>query len=96
LVKVSAVDLLVPSVGELCGGSLREADLGKLESRLREQDPTGELVNSLSWYLDLRKYGGVPTGGFGLGFDRLMQLVTGQKSIKDVSPFPRWAHSCPM
>lgn len=94
--QVSAVDLLVPTVGELCGGSLREANVEKLTSKLNVMDPTGKLLESLSWYLDLRKYGGTPTGGYGMGFDRLLQLVTGIGNIKDVNPFPRWAHHCPM
>ncbi|ODM92201.1 putative asparagine--tRNA ligase, mitochondrial [Orchesella cincta] len=94
--KVSAVDLLVPTVGELCGGSLREGDVSKLTSKLNAMDPSGSLQETLSWYIDLRKYGGTPTGGFGLGFDRLMQLITGIGNIKDVSPFPRWPHHCPM
>ncbi|CAL8103231.1 unnamed protein product [Orchesella dallaii] len=81
--KVSAVDLLVPTVGELCGGSLREADLSKLTSKINATDPSGSLQETLSWYMDLRKYGGTPTGGFGLGFDRLMQLITGIGNIKD-------------
>jgi asparaginyl-tRNA synthetase len=88
--------LLVPSIGELCGGSLREANLDLLTAAINREDPSGALLQSLSWYLDLRKYGGVPSGGFGLGFDRLIQLITGIKTIKDVSPFPRWAHHCPM
>ncbi|XP_035715819.1 probable asparagine--tRNA ligase, mitochondrial isoform X2 [Folsomia candida] len=94
--KVSAVDLLVPTIGELCGGSLREANPLLLERALARQDPSGALTRSLAWYLELRKYGGVPSGGFGLGFDRLIQLMTGVKTIKDVSPFPRWAHHCAM
>lgn len=90
------MDLLVPTIGELCGGSLREASLEKLESRITNLDSSGALKESLSWYLDLRIFGSVPSGGFGLGFDRLMQLLTGVGNIKDVTPFPRWAHNCPM
>ncbi|XP_018312642.1 probable asparagine--tRNA ligase, mitochondrial isoform X2 [Mycetomoellerius zeteki] len=85
--KVAALDLLVPDVGELVGGSMREDDYGKLELKL---PPTG----NLSWYLDLRKYGNVPTGGFGLGFDRFLQCVLGISNIKDTVPFPRWPHNC--
>ncbi|XP_011684442.1 PREDICTED: probable asparagine--tRNA ligase, mitochondrial [Wasmannia auropunctata] len=85
--KVAALDLLVPDVGELVGGSMREDDYGKLELKL---PPTG----NLSWYLDLRKYGNVPTGGFGMGFDRYLQCVLGIGNIKDTVPFPRWPHNC--
>ncbi|XP_018052361.1 PREDICTED: probable asparagine--tRNA ligase, mitochondrial [Atta colombica] len=85
--KVAALDLLVPDVGELVGGSMREDNYEKLELKL---PPTG----NLSWYLDLRKYGNVPTGGFGLGFDRFLQCVLGISNIKDTVPFPRWPHNC--
>ncbi|XP_033334209.2 asparagine--tRNA ligase, mitochondrial [Megalopta genalis] len=85
--KVAAMDLLVPLVGELVGGSLREDDYKKLQSKL----PT---TSDLSWYLELRKHGNVPTGGFGLGFERLMQCVLGISNIKDTLPFPRWPHNC--
>ncbi|TGZ32538.1 asparaginyl-tRNA synthetase [Temnothorax longispinosus] len=85
--KVAALDLLVPGVGELVGGSMREDDYEKLELKL---PPTG----NLSWYLDLRKYGNVPTGGYGMGFDRFLQCVLGIGNIKDTVPFPRWPHNC--
>ncbi|NWH56243.1 SYNM protein, partial [Geococcyx californianus] len=78
---VAAVDLLVPGVGELCGGSLREERLPFLESRLQR-------------YLDLRKFGSVPHGGFGMGFERYLQYILGVDNIKDVIPFPRFSHSC--
>jgi asparaginyl-tRNA synthetase len=94
---VSAVDLLAPTVGELAGGSLRENDLATLQSRTRELDKgNGGLEKSLDWYFDLRRWGSVPTGGFGLGYDRLLQLVLGCGNIKDVTAFPRWPHHCPM
>ena len=86
----------MPGVGELCGGSLREHRAEVLQSRMKQLDPSGSLQSSLEWYLDLRRFGSVPTGGFGLGFDRLLQLITGVKNIKDVTAFPRWAHNCPM
>ncbi|XP_005181312.2 probable asparagine--tRNA ligase, mitochondrial [Musca domestica] len=86
---VHALDLLMPSVGELCGGSLRECD----ESRLRNHP---HLPNGLEWYLELRKYGGLPTAGFGMGFERYLQLLSGIKNIRDVIPFPRYPHSCKM
>lgn len=95
-IKVSAVDLLVPGVGELCGGSLREHDVSRLSHKINRMDPTGHLMDSLSWYLDIRKFGGTPSGGYGMGFDRLLQLLTDTHNIKDVNPFPRWAHHCAM
>ncbi|XP_055905619.1 probable asparagine--tRNA ligase, mitochondrial [Eupeodes corollae] len=85
--KVHALDLLMPSVGELCGGSLREDNY----ELLKEKAPPG-----LQWYVDLRKYGAIPTGGFGLGFERFLQLLTGVKNIRDVIPYPRYPHSCKM
>ncbi|KAH8401982.1 hypothetical protein KR009_008966 [Drosophila setifemur] len=87
--RVHALDLLMPAVGELCGGSLRESDPIQLSSH-------PQLPKNLSWYVDLRKYGGIPTGGFGMGFERYLQLVTGVKNIRDVIPFPRYPHSCKM
>jgi asparaginyl-tRNA synthetase len=84
---VAAVDVLVPGLGEIIGGSEREADYNTLLARINELglDPT-----SYEWYLDLRKYGSVPHSGFGLGFERLIQYVTGMANIRDVIPFPRW------
>ncbi|KAM6386308.1 asparaginyl-tRNA synthetase isoform 2-T2 [Alca torda] len=87
---VAAVDLLVPGVGELCGGSLREERLPFLESRLQRLG----LADAYQWYLDLRKFGSVPHGGFGMGFERYLQYVLGVDNIKDVIPFPRFSHSC--
>lgn len=88
----AAVDLLVPGVGELCGGSLREERLDLLRARLEEVG----LEDTYSWYLDLRRFGSVPHGGFGLGFERYLQCILGVDSIKDVIPFPRFSHSCPL
>ncbi|XP_035010884.1 probable asparagine--tRNA ligase, mitochondrial [Hippoglossus stenolepis] len=88
----AAVDLLVPGVGELCGGSLREERLDLLSARL---EAVG-LEETYSWYLDLRRFGSVPHGGFGLGFDRFLQSILGVDNIKDVIPFPRFSHSCPL
>ncbi|XP_076641403.1 asparagine--tRNA ligase, mitochondrial isoform X1 [Halictus rubicundus] len=85
--KVAAMDLLVPLVGELVGGSLREDDYEKLQSKLPS-------TSNLSWYLELRKHGNVPTGGYGLGFERLLQCYLGISNIKDTIPFPRWPHNC--
>ncbi|NWT54734.1 SYNM protein, partial [Erythrocercus mccallii] len=87
---VAAVDLLVPGVGELCGGSLREERLPFLESRLQRLG----LTDTFQWYLDLRKFGSVPHGGFGMGFERYLQYILGVDNIKDVIPFPRFSHSC--
>ncbi|KAF5294520.1 hypothetical protein FQA39_LY13374 [Lamprigera yunnana] len=83
--KVAALDLLVPNVGELIGGSLREDNYDVLKEKL----PSDEL----NWYLDLRTLGGVSTGGFGLGFERYLQFLLGIQNIKDVIPFPRWPHN---
>ncbi|KAI9582912.1 probable asparagine--tRNA ligase, mitochondrial [Glossina fuscipes] len=87
--KVHALDLLMPVVAELCGGSLRECDVNRLQEH--PHFPEG-----LEWYLELRKFGGLPTGGFGMGFERFLQLLTGVKNIRDVIPFPRYPHSCKM
>ncbi|XP_040400383.1 probable asparagine--tRNA ligase, mitochondrial isoform X1 [Cygnus olor] len=87
---VAAVDLLVPGIGELCGGSLREERLPFLESRLQRLG----LSDAYQWYLDLRKFGSVPHGGFGMGFERYLQYILGVDNIKDVIPFPRFPHSC--
>lgn len=87
--RVHALDLLMPSVGELCGGSLRECDAELLAAH-------PQLPKDLAWYVDLRKYGGLPTGGFGMGFERYLQLLTGVKNIRDVIPYPRYPHSCKM
>ena len=84
---MDALDLLVPNVGELVGGSLRENHYDKLKNRI---------PNNMDWYLDLRKFGSVPTGGFGMGFERYLQFITGIENIKDTIPFPRWPHNCHM
>ncbi|HSJ97911.1 MAG TPA: amino acid--tRNA ligase-related protein, partial [Myxococcota bacterium] len=83
---VRAMDVLVPRVGEIVGGSQREHRVDVLERRMREVglDPA-----AYWWYLDLRRHGGVPHAGFGLGFERLIQFVTGMANIRDVIPFPR-------
>lgn len=86
--KVLAFDLLVPNVGELVGGSLRENNIDKLRNSIPD-----EIIN-LDWYLELRKFGSVPTGGYGLGFERYLMFLLGIENIKDVIPFPRWPHNC--
>ncbi len=83
---VAAMDLLVPRVGELIGGSQREERFEVLARRIRE---TGMTPESYWWYLDLRRFGSVPHAGFGLGFERFLMMVTGVTNIRDVIPFPR-------
>ncbi len=83
---VAAVDVLVPGIGELIGGSQREERLDVLEARIKE---LGLDMDSYWWYLELRKYGTTPHAGFGLGFERLIMYLTGVSNIRDVLPFPR-------
>ena len=83
---VAAMDLLVPRIGELCGGSQREERLDVLARRMAE---AGLPEEPYWWYLDTRRYGSAPHAGFGLGFERLLMLVTGIANIRDVIPFPR-------
>jgi asparaginyl-tRNA synthetase len=83
---VRAMDVLVPKIGEIIGGSQREDDYDTLLERIEELHINSE---SYWWYLELRKYGSVPHSGWGLGFERLVQFVTGMANIRDVIPFPR-------
>ena len=83
---VAAMDVLVPRIGEIIGGSQREHRLDLLKQRFADQGLSEE---EYWWYLDLRRYGSVPHGGFGLGFERLVQFMTGMANIRDVIPFPR-------
>ena len=83
---VRAMDVLVPGLGEIIGGSERAANLAALETRMTE---LGLDIKNYWWYLDLRRYGTVPHSGFGLGFDRLLLYVTGMANIRDVIPYPR-------
>jgi len=83
---VRAMDVLVPGVGEIIGGSQREERLEVLETRMKE---SGLNPEEYWWYLDLRRYGTVPHAGFGLGLERTVQFVTGMANIRDVIPFPR-------
>jgi asparaginyl-tRNA synthetase len=84
---VSAMDVLVPKIGEIIGGSQREDRLDHLVKRIEE---TGLDPEAYWWYLELRKYGGVPHAGFGVGFERLILFATGMENIRDVIPFPRY------
>lgn len=83
---VGAMDVLAPKIGEIIGGSQREERFDILEKRIKE---AGMEPEQLWWYLDLRRYGTVPHSGFGLGFERLIQFMTGMGNIRDVIPFPR-------
>lgn len=83
---VAAMDLLVPGIGELIGGSAREHRLDKLTAKMKQFDID---MKELQWYLELQQYGGVPHAGFGLGFERLIMYLTGVENIRDVIPFPR-------
>ncbi|CAH2088217.1 unnamed protein product [Euphydryas editha] len=86
--KVDALDLLAPLTGEIVGGSLREDNYEKLKAKLPS--------DALNWYLELRKFGNIPTGGFGLGLERILQVLCNIPNIKDTLPFPRWPHNCDM
>ncbi len=83
---VRAMDLLIPGVGEIIGGSQREERLDVLTGRMKE---SGIEPEDYQWYLDSRRFGSVPHAGFGLGFERMVQFVTGMQNIRDVIPFPR-------
>jgi asparaginyl-tRNA synthetase len=83
---VAAMDILAPGIGEIVGGSQREERLEVLEQRMREMHIP---VEQMWWYLDTRRFGTVPHAGFGLGFERMVQFVTGMTNIRDVIPFPR-------
>jgi len=87
---VAAMDLLVPGVGEIIGGSQREERLEVLQARMAE---LGMCQEDYWWYLELRKYGGAKHAGFGLGFERLLMYLTGMSNIRDVIPFPRTVHN---
>ena len=82
---VAAMDILVPGIGEIIGGSQREERVDVLDSRMKDES----MIKDLWWYRDLRRYGTVPHSGFGLGFERLLTYVTGMDNIRDTIPFPR-------
>ena len=84
---VRAMDILFPGIGEIVGGSQREDRLDILKERMQQMSINPE---DLWWYLDTRRFGSVPHSGFGLGFERLVQFVTGMSNIRDVIPFPRY------
>jgi asparaginyl-tRNA synthetase len=83
---VRAMDVLFPKIGEIIGGSEREADYEKLKTRAAEM---GVPEKDIWWYLNTRRWGSAPHSGFGLGFERLLLFVTGMTNIRDVIPFPR-------
>ncbi len=88
---VRAMDVLFPQIGEIIGGSEREADYDKLLARIEELHIP---MKDMCWYLDTRRFGTVPHSGFGLGFERLLLFVTGMTNIRDVIPFPRTPKNC--
>ncbi|CAB5349551.1 unnamed protein product [Rhizophagus irregularis] len=88
---VACTDLLFPKIGELVGGSLREERYSILENNIITK---GLSLEDYKWYLDLRKFGSVPHGGFGMGIERFLLYITGLENIKDVIPFPRSAENC--
>ena len=88
---VAAMDLLVPGIGEIIGGSQREDDYDKLLKRMEEMELKREYYE---FYLDLRKYGTARHAGFGLGFERCVMYLTGMSNIRDVIPFPRTVNHC--
>jgi len=83
---VAAMDVLVPVIGEIIGGSQREERLDVLEMRMKESNLD---LAAYEWYLDSRRYGSVVHSGFGMGFERLLMMLTGVSNIRDVIPFPR-------
>jgi asparaginyl-tRNA synthetase len=83
---VAAMDVLLPRVGEIIGGSQREERADVLTARIEE---TGMPLENYWWYRDLRRFGTVPHAGFGIGFERMVQFCTGMQNIRDVIPFPR-------
>ena len=88
---VAAMDLLVPGIGEIIGGSQREDDLNKLKDRMKECQLNED---DYRFYLDLRQYGSTRHAGFGLGFERMVMYLTGMQNIRDVLPFPRTVNHC--
>ena len=94
---VDCFDLLLPEICEIVGGSMREHRLEPLLERMRSAGMVGpgpDGFGSLKWYIDLRRWGSVPHGGFGLGFDRLLSYLSGEQNIREVVTFPRWHGRC--
>ena len=87
---VRAMDVLFPGIGEIVGGSQREERMDVLMQKIKDM---GMDEKTLWWYLDTRRFGSAPHSGFGLGFERLVQFVTGMENIRDVIPFPRYPQS---
>jgi len=85
---VACFDLLVPHVGELVGGSLREERPTRLEAAIKRQGLDDGVYR---WYLDLRKFGGAPHGGYGMGFERLISWLSGIENVRECIPMPRWS-----
>ena len=88
---VTAMDVLVPGIGEIIGGSQREERLDVLEGNIERM---GMDMDAYYWYNDLRRFGTVPHAGFGVGFERLIMFVTGVQNIRDVLPYPRTPRNC--
>ena len=88
---VAAMDLLVPGVGEIIGGSQREERYDILKQKIIDNGMNPE---DYWWYLELRKFGGAKHSGYGLGFERILMYITGMTNIRDVIPFPRTVNSC--
>ncbi|MFZ9295644.1 MAG: amino acid--tRNA ligase-related protein, partial [Bacteroidia bacterium] len=88
---VAAMDILFPGIGEMVGGSQREERYEQLSTRMKELSIS---ETELYWYIDTRKFGSCPHSGFGLGFERMVQFVTGMANIRDVIPFPRTPKNC--
>ncbi|CAO3645540.1 unnamed protein product [Mucor hiemalis] len=88
---VGCFDLLLPGIGELVGGSMREERYSILEQKMKDAKMNME---DYQWYLDLRKYGSAPHGGYGIGFERLLLWLTGLENVREVIPMPRWVGSC--
>ena len=88
---VAAMDVLAPGIGVIIGGSQREERLDVLDLRLADQG----LAEELAWYRDLRRYGSAPHAGFGMGFERVLNYVTGMENVRDAIPFPRVPRSAP-
>jgi asparaginyl-tRNA synthetase len=88
---VSAMDILAPGIGEIVGGSQREERYDRLTARMEEM---GIPLEEMEWFLDTRRFGGCPHSGFGLGFERMVQFITGMTNIRDVIPFARTPKNC--